>query len=218
MRPPPVWTQYSILKPSGNNRSMTFLPLLFDTAIYVSVTVCHIHAQNFFPLTLAFSHRTKTLPPDIRQPYRISVIAVKPRITNRAFHVSSDNDFWLRYRISYDANNYRVLMSLRSVSAPLFLSFVLSVACFIGCLFSNKKKALKNWHLTITIGAMNRLRLSPPFIRWVVKIHFFAFDSKKKPHNPLANFPELPQYYNIFLNHQIWKLSLFQITTIYLIN
>ncbi len=39
-------------------------------------------------------------------------------------------------------------------------------------------------------------------LRWVLKIHFFAFDLKK-PHNPIANFPDLPQYYNIFLNHHI---------------
>ncbi len=35
------------------------------------------------------------------------------------------------------------------------------------------------------------------------KNSFFRFKKKKKTHNPIANFPELSQDYNIFLNHQI---------------
>ncbi len=32
---------------------------------------------------------------------------------------------------------------------------------------------------------------------------FSLLIQKKKPHNPIANFPEVSQYYNSFLNHHI---------------
>ncbi len=113
-----------------------------------------------------FPHLTKPLPPVSRKPYHITVIAVKPRITNRAFYVFSDNDFWFRSSISYDANNYRVLMRLRSVSPPLFIPFFLSVAYFIGYIFNNKKTIILkspwifiNWAAKIVILTLIPLSL-----------------------------------------------------------